>query len=75
MKHMIATADGKGMEVDANPQWIAGRQAEEAAWEIEKEKPIEPTEKEIILKALELKTVITEQDKEAAKQALIAEDV
>ncbi len=53
---------------------IIARQLEESIWEEQKNiKPL-PSDLEIILHALELKNVITEQDKEAAKQSLIEEN-
>lgn len=57
-------------EVDMSTEEISEREAEESLWEIHKnEKPI-PTDHEILLKALEQKVGITEQDKLDAATAL-----
>lgn len=66
MKKLIA---GIG-EVDCSPEFIAERQAEEAAWLAKISAPKQADILEIRLAALEAKAGITDQDKAAAKAIL-----
>lgn len=73
MKLMKTVASPEGVKrIELSSEEYAQRQADEKAWEEQKKKPYEPTETEIILHALALKTGLTEAEKIASKNIIIA---